>query len=649
MKKKFFFSNSKKSKVQTMKKSKILKKKTCPPEKILNPKTNRCIKKKKKKECPPNKVLNPVTNRCIKAKPFTNFFMTPLFYFLMVTLFLVIYSYEKQRIDEKYNRLLNTFFPYFVVLFYYTFFSKDGKNMKLFKVGLLFSLIHYIWKGKEFLVEILSFFAGIFTFIIEKFILVYAFFKWLWNASPTEILEKIVKPFTKYICQNIKEIWKKITTVFLLWFAWFKMIGLLCFFGDDSEECNPDNEDGNDNDPDDDSPDDDSSTNDTTNNDTTNNDPSSMRVFKFIYQVFQIIYKGFVLLYKGFVLLYNGLLKLFYPLKVIFNIIVYLIRTIFWILSLPFKLIKPSREKQNFEKMKKSFENNANFQKAVNESKNEVSDSTITSLVESIREVAKNDAETIEEIIYPPARYTYDYRQLGTWHNTDMDQLKEHPPYFLNGAEYDSFTKKLRKVKNLVLKPIEINDKKTGTELVLFYPFIVENKDEAGAVVLYENPNIPDQTNQGKIDMLLNTQTMINTGAAITVIEPTGFNNVIPVLVVPKSDVGTTLGGLCNEGYRILNQGIESASSLLKTPQYKTYKEYLVSVFEYQNLAVAGILGLQIFGYVTGFDPASYVSASVAALLPGAPEQVKEGVETVARYFLRDRSTLRRPDFFVPG
>ena len=59
------------------------KKKECPPGKVLNPRTNRCIKDKgkknaaaeanvphleKKKECPPGKVLNPKTNRCIKDK-----------------------------------------------------------------------------------------------------------------------------------------------------------------------------------------------------------------------------------------------------------------------------------------------------------------------------------------------------------------------------------------------------------------------------------------------------------------------------------------------------------------------------------------------------------------------------------------------------
>ena len=49
-------------------------KKECPDGKVLNPKTNRCIKdvkdvkdvKSVKKECPDGKVLNPKTNRCIK-------------------------------------------------------------------------------------------------------------------------------------------------------------------------------------------------------------------------------------------------------------------------------------------------------------------------------------------------------------------------------------------------------------------------------------------------------------------------------------------------------------------------------------------------------------------------------------------------------
>jgi len=42
--------------------------KECPPGKVLNPKTNRCIKQKPVKECPPGKVLNLATNRCIKEK-----------------------------------------------------------------------------------------------------------------------------------------------------------------------------------------------------------------------------------------------------------------------------------------------------------------------------------------------------------------------------------------------------------------------------------------------------------------------------------------------------------------------------------------------------------------------------------------------------
>jgi hypothetical protein len=58
-------------------------KKVCPPGKLLNPTTNRCIKdtpanrkkltlqkpKQTKKVCPPGKLLNPTTNRCIKDTP----------------------------------------------------------------------------------------------------------------------------------------------------------------------------------------------------------------------------------------------------------------------------------------------------------------------------------------------------------------------------------------------------------------------------------------------------------------------------------------------------------------------------------------------------------------------------------------------------
>jgi hypothetical protein len=61
-------------KVNPKKPKKINPKKMCPPGKVLNPKTNRCIKETikkpinvtiKKKICPPGKVLNPKTNRCI--------------------------------------------------------------------------------------------------------------------------------------------------------------------------------------------------------------------------------------------------------------------------------------------------------------------------------------------------------------------------------------------------------------------------------------------------------------------------------------------------------------------------------------------------------------------------------------------------------
>jgi len=61
----------------------VVKAKVCPPGKVLNPVTNRCVKDPANKDkdkndtpnanavgkakiCPPGKVLNPVTNRCIK-------------------------------------------------------------------------------------------------------------------------------------------------------------------------------------------------------------------------------------------------------------------------------------------------------------------------------------------------------------------------------------------------------------------------------------------------------------------------------------------------------------------------------------------------------------------------------------------------------
>jgi nucleoid DNA-binding protein len=53
--------------------------KVCPEGKVLNPKTNRCVKIKadnkpkskssiKVKVCPEGKVINPKTNRCVKIK-----------------------------------------------------------------------------------------------------------------------------------------------------------------------------------------------------------------------------------------------------------------------------------------------------------------------------------------------------------------------------------------------------------------------------------------------------------------------------------------------------------------------------------------------------------------------------------------------------
>ena len=46
----------------------------CPPGKVLNPKTNRCVnvkpvKTKTVKNCPAGQILNPKTNRCVKVKP----------------------------------------------------------------------------------------------------------------------------------------------------------------------------------------------------------------------------------------------------------------------------------------------------------------------------------------------------------------------------------------------------------------------------------------------------------------------------------------------------------------------------------------------------------------------------------------------------
>ena len=45
--------------------------KVCPPGKVINPKTGRCInaiRQKPEKVCPPGKVINPATGRCVKSK-----------------------------------------------------------------------------------------------------------------------------------------------------------------------------------------------------------------------------------------------------------------------------------------------------------------------------------------------------------------------------------------------------------------------------------------------------------------------------------------------------------------------------------------------------------------------------------------------------
>lgn len=56
--------------VPSVKKVRGKKRTSCPPGKVLNPATGRCVKEKpeKVKECPPGKVKNPLTGRCIKVK-----------------------------------------------------------------------------------------------------------------------------------------------------------------------------------------------------------------------------------------------------------------------------------------------------------------------------------------------------------------------------------------------------------------------------------------------------------------------------------------------------------------------------------------------------------------------------------------------------
>lgn len=70
--------------------------KICPENKVLNPKTNRCIKKPNIKICPENKVINPKNINLFKKifYPFINRINTNI----------------NDRI--KYNNLLNKIFKY---------------------------------------------------------------------------------------------------------------------------------------------------------------------------------------------------------------------------------------------------------------------------------------------------------------------------------------------------------------------------------------------------------------------------------------------------------------------------------------------------------------------------------------------------------
>ena len=74
--------------------------KDCPPGKVLNPITTRCIKVKQEKKCPPGKVMNLVTRRCIKEQGVKQSIKVP-------ELVREDSDFSKTQIDEMVNKYIN--------------------------------------------------------------------------------------------------------------------------------------------------------------------------------------------------------------------------------------------------------------------------------------------------------------------------------------------------------------------------------------------------------------------------------------------------------------------------------------------------------------------------------------------------------------
>ncbi len=155
-------------KILNVKTNRCLKKKKtkkCGPGKFLNMKTNRCVKKKKTKRCGPGKFLNMKTNRCVKKKSieiapelrkFIQFVSHP-----KVSFFIIIFTslhYKKLIFDStvnvkniytlrlweilNYRRILGISFSY-ILLYYQLYSSKsiDEKRIELFLITGSYALL----------------------------------------------------------------------------------------------------------------------------------------------------------------------------------------------------------------------------------------------------------------------------------------------------------------------------------------------------------------------------------------------------------------------------------------------------------------------------------------------------------------------------
>ena len=145
-------------------KNTIKTKKDCGPDKILNMKTNRCVKKKKQKKCGPDKILNMETNRCIKNSREIPQEIQKLIQFVShpkVSFFIILFTslhYKKLIFDStvnlnniytlrlweifNYRRILGISFSY-ILLYYQLYSSKpiDEKRIELFLITGSYALL----------------------------------------------------------------------------------------------------------------------------------------------------------------------------------------------------------------------------------------------------------------------------------------------------------------------------------------------------------------------------------------------------------------------------------------------------------------------------------------------------------------------------